>query len=133
MFHGKEYCGAVRFLRGHLYGLRIAITNVSRLISNTVWLQDPQGSVVAEGSELSAVVTEIADVTAGPEEGSIALAKRVYAHLYEGNLNSRYCLLTIHLPAWPLATACAEPCLFSTRCELTQCPLKSLVCLVQNQ
>lgn len=53
-------------------------------------LQDPHGSVVSEGSELSAVVTEIADVTAGPEEGSIALAKRVYAHLYEGNLNSRY-------------------------------------------
>ena len=46
--------------------------------------------MVAEGSELSAVVTEIADVTAGPEEGSIALAKRVYAHLYEGNLNSRW-------------------------------------------
>ncbi len=54
------------------------------------WVQDPQGSVVVEGSELSAVVTEIADVTAGPEEGSIALAKRVYAHLYEGNLSSRY-------------------------------------------
>lgn len=52
-------------------------------------LQDPAGAVVSEGSELSAVVTEIADVTAGPEEGSIALAKRVYAHLYEGNLNSR--------------------------------------------
>lgn len=45
---------------------------------------------MSEGSELSAVVTEIADVTAGPEEGSIALAKRVYAHLYEGNLNSRW-------------------------------------------
>ncbi len=54
------------------------------------WVQDPQGTVVVEGSELSAVVTEIADVTAGPEEGSIALAKRVYAHLYEGNLSSRY-------------------------------------------
>lgn len=46
--------------------------------------------MVSEGSELSALVTEIADVTAGPEEGSIALAKRVYAHLYEGNLNSRW-------------------------------------------
>ena len=58
----------------------------------SVWggLQDPTGAVVSEGSELSAVVTEIADVTAGSEEGSIALAKRVYAHLYEGNLNSRY-------------------------------------------
>ncbi len=55
-----------------------------------VWVQDPQGTVVVEGSELSAVVTEIADVTAGPEEGSIALAKRIYAHLYEGNLSSRY-------------------------------------------
>lgn len=98
---------------------------------NTVWLQDPQGSVVAEGSELSAVVTEIADVTAGPEEGSIALAKRVYAHLYEGNLNSRYCLLTIHSPAWPLGSACAQPCLLTTRCDTV--PLKSLVCLVQNQ
>jgi len=53
-------------------------------------VQDPQGTVVVEGSELSAVVTEIADVTAGPEEGSIALAKRIYAHLYEGNLSSRY-------------------------------------------
>ena len=53
-------------------------------------LQDPAGAVVSEGSELSALVTEIADVTAGPEEGSIALAKRVYAHLYEGNLNSRW-------------------------------------------
>ena len=54
------------------------------------YLQDPTGAVVSEGSELSAVVTEIADVTAGPEEGTIALAKRVYAHLYEGNLNSRW-------------------------------------------
>ena len=62
----------------------------SRRSSDAAWLQDPQGTAVSEGSELSAVVTEIADVTAGPEEGSIALAKRVYAHLYEGNLSSRY-------------------------------------------
>ena len=120
IIHGVEHCGAVCFLRGHLYGLRIAITNISRLCFDTVWLQDPQGSVVAEGSELSAVVTEIADVTAGPEEGSIALAKRVYAHLYEGNLNSRYCLLTIHSPAWPLATDWAEPCVLTKCCDL--CP-----------
>lgn len=51
--------------------------------------QEPQGAVVSEGSELSAVVTEITEVTAGPEEASMALAKRVYAQLYEGNLNSR--------------------------------------------
>ena len=52
---------------------------------------------MVEGSELSAVVTEIADVTAGPEEGSIALAKRVYAHLYEGNLSSRYACVQHHI------------------------------------
>lgn len=70
-------------------------------------LQDPAGAVVSEGSELSAVVTEIADVTAGPEEGSIALAKRVYAHLYEGNLNSRWasnaCSSSLH--------SCIAPCI----------------------
>ena len=46
--------------------------------------------MVSEGSELSAVVTEITEVTAGPEEASMALAKAVYAQLYEGNLSSRY-------------------------------------------
>ena len=56
------------------------------------------------------MVTEIADVTAGPEEGSIALAKRVYAHLYEGNLSSRYrlgnyednCIAGLRLLSWLL-------------------------------
>ncbi|KAK9824056.1 hypothetical protein WJX72_007392 [[Myrmecia] bisecta] len=57
--------------------------NAWQLRLDALIANDPQAAF-AEGTELAAVVTEVVDMAAGREEGALALARKIFARLFEG-------------------------------------------------